>query len=297
MLESYIRTPDGKDYVDVDCVMEALGIIDEDVNIFRVIEMLREDKDLLEELHANHISQLNDYAELAFELGIESGDAESIKDYIVSLKKERDGLKEKCDKLKKRANAVYGVSCGYSEYSGDKAPAFRCDVISYGWVFGSMLDNDPVHVEIELSLNADNNGSYDLEDLFRYIQEYDREKRLSGTETLCNINDFIDELCDKYNVVQPTRSYTTRERLDYIFSVLSENRERYNSEWKWVEQLKKEKQALIDSLVELRAKVREIYRSVVDDEWDEHLDYTSALNDINEEYKRVVHNFEESIWR
>lgn len=55
----------------------------------------------------------------------------------------------------------------------------------------------------------------------------------------------------------------------------------------------KERDAAKDALFELRAKIREVYRSVVDDEWDEHLSYTSAMNDINEEYKRVVHNFEE----
>ena len=45
MLESYIRTGDGKDYVDVDCVREALGIVDEYVDIFGVIRKLREEKD------------------------------------------------------------------------------------------------------------------------------------------------------------------------------------------------------------------------------------------------------------
>ena len=193
MLESYIRTGDGKDYVDVDCVREALGIIDEDINIFGVIKKLREDKDLLEELHTNHIGQLKEYAELASELGIGSGDAESIKDYIVSLKEERDQLKEKCDKLKLRANAMYGASCGYS---ADKAPAFRCNVISYSWNFGPIasrllmdepsciLNNDSIRVELDLTPNANYKGTFDMEDLKRYIEEYGREKRLGVLESV-----------------------------------------------------------------------------------------------------------------
>lgn len=44
MLESYIRTGDGKDYVDVDCVREALGI-KEDENIFLAIKKLREERE------------------------------------------------------------------------------------------------------------------------------------------------------------------------------------------------------------------------------------------------------------
>lgn len=406
MLESYLRTPDGKEYVDVSCVEEALGIVDEDMNIFGVIKKLREDNDRLREkvrkteqnlVISRRLSKedrdfIDDVCEA---IGIQRPHIENDYDkavrLIAEIKSERDRLKEKCDKLKTRTNALYDTSCGYS---GNKAPAFLCDVISYSWEFGTTLDTDSIRVELDLTPNANYKGSFDLEDLKKYIQEYGREKKLGiiesvdyqnakvaraelanlyktvlgkdrldrdlsphevmkaihdeykrvkdsrfafsqslqsvymhvyeGTgyntsdiyaapekianwiitrydstkqlghmETLCDINDFIDELCNKYNVVQPKRSYTTRERLDYIFSVLSENRERYNSEWKWVEQLKKEKQAIIDSLAELRAKVREIYRSVVDDEWDMSLSYTSALNDINEEYKRVVHNFEE----
>lgn len=122
------------------------------------------------------------------------------------------------------------------------------------------------------------------------------ERKLLDTayyHQLGDIDDHIDELCDKYTVVQPDRSKTTRERLDYIFSVLGDYRGMHDKEWYRVEELIKEKRTVEDSLAELRAKIREIYRSVVDDEWDGHLSYTSAMNDINEEYKRVVHNFEE----
>lgn len=377
MLESYIRTGDGTDYVEVDNVREALGI-KEDEYIFRAIEKLREERDNLKD------------------------NLRITENALKTVKKERDELKEKCDKLKTRTNAVYGVSCGYS---GNKAPAFLCNVISYRWELNSIearslmdepsyrVNNDTIRVELELTPTANYKGTFDMEDLKKYIQAYGREKKLGiiesvdyqnakvaraelahlyktvlgkerldtnlspheimkaihdeykrvkdsrfafsqslqsvymhiyeGTgynvsdiyaapdkiadwiitrydstktlghmETLCDINDFIDELCGKYNVVQPLSSQTTKERLDYIFSALAENRERYNSEWKWVEQLKKEKRAVEDSLAELRAKIREIHRSVVDDEWN-NLSYTSALNDINEEYKRVVHNFEE----
>lgn len=446
MLESYIRTGDGKDYVDVDCVREALGI-KEDENIFRAIEKLREkldakqadfeltdrlykenrafvnklceavdiqrpylesgydkavkliagfkrerdelkeDKDLLEELHANHISQLNDYAELASKLGIESGDAESIKDYIVSLKRERDELKEKHDKLKARANAMYGTSCGYS---GDKASAFRCNVISYSWEFeGGVLRDGSIRVELDLTPNANYKGAFDMEDLRRYIQEYGREKKLGVIESVdyqnakaaraelahlyetvlgkgrpntnlsphevmkaildeykrrkeflrelsCSLGfgdpvvtpDNIDqkekdilerieglkagvwpcensstfaeylrkefpELCKEYNVAPLTEGGSVRDWIKYIFENLADYRELTNINFRKAEEFRKEKRALSDSLAELRSKIREIYRSIVDDELDEGLSYTSALNDINEEYKRVVRNFEE----
>ena len=310
---------------------------------------------------------------------------------IKKLKQERDELKEKCDKLKERTNALHGASCGYS---GDKAPAFRCNVISYSWELGSIHDTDSIRVELDLTPNANYKGTFDMEDLRKYIQQYGREKKLgvleaadyhkakvaradlaylyktvlgkekldtnlsphevmkaildeykrvkdswfafsqslrrvymhiyegtgyktsdvyaapdkiadwiitrydstknlSHMETICDINDFIDELCDKYNVVRPICSQTTRERLNYIFEVLIGYRYASNNRSKKVEELTKEKRALTDSLAELRAKIREIYRSVVDDEWDEHLSYASALNDINEEHKRVVRNFEE----
>ena len=399
---------DGERYWPEEALKEALGCKDDD--IFGEIKKLREEReryksncDYFAGIAQDRLCDRNKL-ELGLReaLGIVDGYVDLI-GLVRKLKQERDQLKEKCDKLKKRTNAAYGVSCGYSD---NKAPAFLCDVISYSWEFGPvttrdlmgkpthLIRNDSIHVELELTPTENYKGTIDMEDLKRYIQEYGREKKLGviesvdyqnakvaraelaylykqvlgkdrldrdlsphevmkaihdeykkvrdsqfafsqslrsvymhiyeGTgydvsdiyaapdkiadwimtrydstknlghaETLCDINDFIDELCGKYNVVQPKCSYTTRERLDYIFSVLAENRERYISEWKWVEQLKKEKQALIDSLVELRAKIREIYRSVVDDEWDESLSYTSALNDINEEYKRVVHNFEE----
>lgn len=315
MFEIYLLTTDGKEYIDVDCVREALGIVDEHVDILGVIK---------------------------------------------KLKRERDQLKEKCEKLKARANAAYGASCGYS---GNKAPAFRCDVIGYSWEFGPIpardlmdeptyrVSNDSIRVELNLTPTANYKGTIDMEDLKRYIQEYGREKKLGvlesvdyqnakaaraelaqlyktvlGKEKLDRdlspheimkaildeykrgrierlpelVNDCIDELCDKYDVVQPDRKCTTKERLDYIFAILGrhrtvadEYRDLANRTFKKAEGFRKDKQALSDSLAELRAKIREIYRSVVDDEWDEHLSYTSAMNDINEEYKRVVHNFEE----
>ena len=347
-VERYL-SPDGKEYVDASCVRKALGI-KEDENIFLAIKKLKE---------------------------------------------ERDELKDKCDKLKKRANAAYGVSCGYS---GDKAPTFRCDVISYSWSFGAIdtpFPNNSIRVELKLTPTANYKGTFDLEDLKKYIQAYGREKKLgivesvdyqnvkaaraelahlyktvlgkekldtnlspheimkaihdeykrvrdsqlafsqslqsvymhvhkgteysisdiyaapdkiadgiitrydsakklSDFEVFCKlVNGCIDELCDKYNVVQPARSKTTRERLEYIFDVLVQYRECSDKVFNKAEGFRKEKRAVENSLNELRAKIREIYRSVVDDEWDEYLAYTSALNDINEEYKRVVHNFEE----
>lgn len=298
MLESYLLTTDGKDYVDVDCVREALGVVDEYVDIFGVIKKLKEERDGLKaELELtnrlykedrNFIEKLCDAVDIQRPY-LESGYANAVR-LITGFKKERDELKEKCDKLKKRANALYGASCGYS---ASKEPAFRCNVISYSWEFGSMLNRDSIRVELELTPNANYKGTFDMEDLKRYIQEYGREKKLSDFEIFCKlVNNCIDELCDKYVVVKPDDSQITRERLDYIFAVLAENRERYNSEWKRVEELKKEKRTIVDSLAELRAKIREIYRSIVDDEWNS-LSYTSALNDINEEYKRVVHKLKD----
>lgn len=291
---------DGERYWPEEALKEALGCKDDD--IFGEIKKLREGNNTLMELHVNHISMLKDYADLAFELGIGSGDAESIKDYIASLKEERDELKEKCDKLKKRANAAYGASCGYS---ASKEPAFLCDVISYTWNLApiaahSLMDepsycipNDSIRVELELTPTANYKGTIDPEDLKQYIQAYGREKKLSDFEVFCKlVDDLIDELCDKYNVVQPDRNYTTKERLDYVFRVIFDYRELANNNFNKAEGFRKEKRAVEDSLAELRAKIREIYRSVVDDEWNS-LSYTSVLNDINEEYKRVVHNFEE----
>lgn len=330
---------------------------------------------------------------------------------IRKLKEERDVLKEKCDKLKARANAAYGTSCGYS---GDKAPAFLCDVISYSWEFGpitgrDLMDeptyrvrNDSIRVELNLTPTANYKGTIDMEDLKRYIQEYGREKRLGVLEsvdyanakaarlklanlyktvlgkekldrdlsphevmkaildeykrvrdsqlafsqclrsvymhvcdgpdckisdiyaapdkladeiitrynstrmtsrlvTLSEIDDRIDELCDNYNVVQPDRKCTTKERLEYIFSVLGrhrtaedEYRDLANNIFKKAEGFRTEKRAVEDSLAELRAKIREIYRSIFCDcRWEDGYSYCSALNDIKEEYERVKYFFKE----
>lgn len=240
MLEEYILIGDGKDgkvYVDVDCVMEALGIKEDD-NIFRAIEKLKEDNDLLKELHTNHISQLNGYAELAFELGIESGDAESIKDYIDSLKKERDLFKEKCDKLKTRANVMYGVSRGYS---ASKEPAFRCDVISYSWKVGSMRDVDSmrnvdsIRVELELTPTANYKGAFAMQDLKKYIQTYGRDKKLGVAES-----------------VDYQNAKTARAELAYLYKTVL-GKEKLNRD----------------------LSPHEVMKAILD------------------EYKRVVHNFEE----
>ncbi|MBR5299052.1 MAG: hypothetical protein IKU36_02245 [Bacteroidales bacterium] len=411
MLESYILTTDGKEYVDVNNVREALGIVDEYVDVLGVIKNLKADLELTKRIYREHRDFVDKVCE-AVDIQrpyLESGYANAVK-LITGIKKERDALKEerdalkeKCDRMKKRANAAYGVSCGYS---GNKAPAFLCNVISYSWNLGaigarSLMDepsylvtNDSIRVELELRPSADYKGTFDPEDLIQYINKYGREKKLgvvesvdyqnaktaraelanlyktvlgkerldtdlsphditkaimdehkrvrdsqraseqclrsvymhvyegtgydisdiyaapdklaegiitrynsartlSRLETLSEIDDHINEFCDKYTVVKPDRSETTRWRLDYIFGVLDEYRTLANNNFNKAEGFRKEKRAVEDSLAELRAKVREIYRSAVDDEWDEHLSYTSALNDINEEYKRVVHNFEE----
>lgn len=311
MFESYLLTTDGKEYIDANSVREALGIVDEHVDILGVIKKLKEERDGLKadlDLTNRLYKEHHDFVDKVCEaVDIQRPYIESEYDNAVKLiagfKRERDELKEKCDKMKKRANAAYGASCGYSS---DKAPAFLCNVISYRWSFGapvpcSLMDepsypirNDSICVELELTPTANYKGTFDLEDLKRYIQNYGREKKLSDFEVFCKlVNNCIDELCDKYTVVKPDRNRTTRERLDYIFTVLGDYRGMHDSEWNRVEKLIKEKRAVEDSLAELRAKIREIYRSVVDDEWDMSLSYTSALNDINEEYKRVVHNFEE----
>lgn len=258
--ERYLST-DGKEYIDANSVREVLGVVDEHVDILGVIKKLRE---------------------------------------------ERDQLKEKCDKMKKRANAVYGTSCGYSEYSGDKAPAFRCNVISYSWNFGLIaahtlmdepsypISSDSIRVELDLTPTANYKGTFDLEDLKKYIQAYGREKKLSDFEIFCKLVDnCIDELCDKYNVNQPVRSQTTRERLDYIFAVLADYRELANNNFNKVEGFRKEKRAVEDSLAELRAKIREIYLEMYLTGNDEPDSYIERLHLIHEEYKRVVHNFEE----
>ena len=311
MLEKYLIS-DSEEYIDVNCAREALGI-KEDEDIFLAIKKLKE---------------------------------------------ERDQLKEKCDKLKKRANAAYGTSCGYSEYSGDKAPTFRCNVISYSWNFGpiaahSLMDepsytirSDSIRVELDLTPTANYKGAFDMEDLKKYIQNYGREKKrgiiesvdyqnakaaraeraylyktvvgkekldrdLSPHEVMKAILDEVKRLrdskvisaeylkkefqrfCKEYTVFPITDESSIHDWIQYIFKVLADYRTLANDNFNKAEGFRKEKRAVEDSLAELRAKIREIYRSVVDDEWDEHLSYTSAMNDINEEYKRVVHNFEE----
>lgn len=376
MLESYIRTGDGKDYIDVDCVREALGI-KEDEDIFLAIKRERD-------LYRTEIDNLKDNIRIK-------------NNALKTVKKERDELKDRVRSLRIQANSVYGASCGYS---GDKAPAFRCDVISYSWNFGpiapcSLMDepsyhvpNDSIRVELDLTPTASYKGTFDMADLKRYIQKYGREKKLGIVESIDYQNaktaraelaylykqvlgkekldrdlsphevmkaildeydkreDFIRELscslgfgypvvkpdnidqkekdilerveklkggiwpcensstfaehlrkefpkfCKKYNVV-PLTNASIHDWIQYIFDVLSDYRGMHDSEWARVEKLIKDKRAVEDSLAELRAKIREIYRSVVDGELDEHLSYTSAMNDINEEYKRVVHNFEQ----
>lgn len=309
--ERYLST-DGKEYIDANCVRKALGIVDEHVDILGVIKKLREERDGLKadlELTNRLYKENRDFVNKVCEAVdiqrpyFESGYANAVR-LIAGFKRERDEFKEKYDKLKARANATYGVSCG-------KAPAFRCNVISYSWNFGliaahSLMDepsypisSNSIRVELDLTPTANYKGTFDwnnLEDLKRYIQDYGREKKLSDFEIFCKLVDnCIDELCDKYNVVQPDRSQTTRGRLDYIFKVLVDYRELANNNFNKAEGFRKEKRAVEDSLAKLRAKVREIYRSVVDDEWDAYRGHASisALNDINEEYKRVVHNFEE----
>lgn len=147
MWERYLTTNGDDEYVDVDCVREALGIKG-DENIFLAIKKLKE---------------------------------------------ERDELKGKVDRMKTRANAAYGVSCGYS---GDKAPAFRCNVISYSWNIGAIearslmdepsyrINNDSIRVELELTPTAGYKGTFDMEDLKKYIQAYGREKKLGIVESV-----------------------------------------------------------------------------------------------------------------
>lgn len=257
----------GTTYISENDLREALGIVDEHADILGTIEKLQNKICGLEanlKLTDKLYKEYRDFADNVCDAAdikrpyIQSGYDKAVES-IATIKQERDALKSKCDRLRLQANAHYGLSCGYS---ADETPVFKsCNVISYSWNFGpippcSLMDKsswvigsgDTIRVELELTPNKNYKGSFNTEDLKRYIQDYGREKRLGGTETRCDINDFIDELCDKYNVVQPIRSKTTRERLDYVFSVLAENRERYNSEWKRVEELKKEKRAVVDSL-------------------------------------------------
>lgn len=401
---------DGERYWPEEALKEALGCKDDD--IFGGIKKLREERDGLKanlELTNRIYKEHHDFVDKVCEAVdirrpcTESGYDNAVK-LIAGFKRERDELKEKCDKMKKRANAMYGVSCGYS---GDKAPAFRCNVISYSWNFGLIaahtlmdepsypISSDSIRVELDLTPTANYKGTFDLEDLKHYIQEYGREKKLgivesvdyqnakaaraelaylyktvlgkesldrdlsphevmkaildeykrvrdsqfafsqclrsvymeihegtgydindiyaapdklaeciitrynsarmsSRLETLSEIDEHIDELCDKYNVVQPDRKSVTKERLDYIFGVLDEWRNLANDNFNKAEGFRKEKRTVEDSLAELRAKVREIYRSVFCDcRWEVGYSHCSALNDINEEYKRVKDFFKE----
>lgn len=188
MLESYIRTGDGKDYVDVDCVTEALGI-KEDENIFIAIKKLREKLNAKQaeiELTDRLYKENRDFVDKVCEaVDIQrpyskSGYDNAVKS-IAEIKMERDQLKKKCDKLKKRANAMYGASCGYS---ASKEPTFRCNVVSYSWEFGDTLDLDSIRVELDLTPNANYKGTFDMEDLRKYIQEYGREKKLGILESV-----------------------------------------------------------------------------------------------------------------
>lgn len=126
------------------------------------------------------------------------------------------------------------------------------------------------------------------------------EKLKDGVWPCENSSTFAEHLrkefpkfCKEYNVAPLAKDGSIHYWLQYIFDVLTEYRDLANNNFNKAEGFRKEKRAVENVLAELRAKIREIYRSVVDDEWDEHLAYTSALNDINEVYKRVVHIFEE----
>lgn len=130
------------------------------------------------------------------------------------------------------------------------------------------------------------------------------EKLKDGVWPCENSSTFAEHLrkefpkfCKEYNVAPLEKDGSIHYWLQYIFDVLTEYRDLANSNFNKAEGFRKEKRAVEDSLAELRAKIREIYISVVDDEWDEHLSYTSAMNDINEEYKRVARNFEKDVFR
>lgn len=390
MLESYIRTGDGKDYIDVDCVRKALGI-KEDENIFLAIKKLRDKTNGIEtrlEITDNFVDKVCEAVDIQRPYYLKSSYDNAVK-LIANIKRERDELNEKYDKLKKRANAAYGVSCGYS---GEKDLAFLCNVISYSWSFGAIdtpFPNNSIRVELNLTPTANYKGTFDMEDLRRYIQEYGREKKLGIVESVdyqnakaaraelaylyktvlgkerldrdlsphevmtaisneyvqreefiralsCSLGfgnpvvkpDNIDQkekdilerveglksgvwpcensstfaeylrkefpkFCKEYNVAPIADESSVRDWIKYIFENLVWYRDTASNSVGKADEFMREKRALKDSLYELRAKIREIYRSVVDDEWPDHLSFTSALNDIKEEYERVVHNFEE----
>ena len=190
MLESYIRTGDGKDYVDVDCVREALGI-KEDEDIFLAI---KRERDLLR----TEIDNLKDNIRIK-------------NNALKTVKKERDALKDQVWRLRIQANSIYGASCGYSEYSGDKAPAFFCNVISYSWGFeGGALRNDSIRVELDLTPNANYKGAFDMEDLKRYIQAYGREKKLGIVESV----DYQNAKTARAELAYLYRTVLGKEKLD-----------------------------------------------------------------------------------
>lgn len=176
MLESYIRTGDGKDYVDVDCVREALGIVDEYVDILGVIRKLREEKDAKIdglkadlELTKRLYKENRDFVDKVCEaVDIQRPYSKSGYDSTVKLisgfKKERDALKDRVRRLKIQANSIYGAGCGYSEH------------------------NDSIRVELNMTPNAIYKGTIDMEDLRRYIQEYGREKKLGIVESVDYLN-------------------------------------------------------------------------------------------------------------
>lgn len=307
MLESYIRTGDGKDYVDVDCVREALGI-KEDEDISLAIKKLKEERERYKS-NCDYFAgiaedKLCDRNKLELELREALGTVcEYVGEYaeipglVRKLKKERDKLKERCGKLEDRlrtyrfiANGTYGDSCGYSKYTCDKAPAFRCDVISYSWNFGSIapcslmdepsypIRNGSIRVELDLTPNANYKGAFDIEGLKRYIQAYGSEKKLGIIESV----DYQNAKVARAELAHLYKTVLGKEKLDVDLSP-HEIMKAILDEYKRGR----------DSLAELRAKIREIYREVFGFGWEENQSYVLSLNDINEEYKRVVHNFKE----
>ena len=198
MIESYILTADGKEYVDVDSVREALGIVDEDVNILGVIRKLKEERERYKS-NCNYFAgiaqdRLRDRNKLELELREALGTVDEYADIlglVRKLKQERDELRERLWNYRFIANAQYGISCGHST-----KPTFRCDVISYSWNLGSiapcsLMDEpsyqanpDSIRVELDLTPTSNYKGTFDLEDLRRYIQEYGRDKKLGVLESI-----------------------------------------------------------------------------------------------------------------
>ncbi len=211
--EKYL-TPDGREYIDAARVREALGIMG-DEDIFLAIKKLREklnakqaDIELTDRLYKENRDFVDKVCE-AVDIQrpySKSGYDNAVKS-IAEIKRERDQLKEKCDKLKARDNAMYGASCGYS---GDEAPAFRCNVISYSWEFGSMFGIDSIRVELELTPAANYKGTIDMEDLKRYIQEYGREKKLGVLESV----DYQNAKAARAELAYLYKQVLGKERLD-----------------------------------------------------------------------------------